>query len=424
MSSTPTKCLPSVEDYISKLEEKRDKQTQDSSAYRKWNRYVKRAQGQGVTAESIKAMLDADYIRIDEFIEQTGQGTMRGRTRFPKNLTTVEQYITELEKFKNRQRPKKSTYYYWGRLVKIAKEDGATVDSIEEAMKKAKEAKFASVKKKLGGGEDSGSAASPSTAAAVASSSKVMISGLPNPENYSFTVKPQTEGSIKQMKKKEVTLPPKKVKKDTARVIDLEAVTPDTCRRRRSVSTQVSVGVSSGGSSTKIGTPPQTSTKKATAAPTSKTQMKQPVPATNTTSHSRSHPQSHSRSSSISSTRQQHQVVASEGQRPNTPTKDMVSASASQNSPRKTSHTVSTPREQRLASPSPLNSPQKRKLSLSSEGESISNQSNQSNQYRCGTPSEDEWSYNMSLEEYTANFEKLKDEYIRSVSFYDPSRRQ
>ena len=229
---------------------------------------------------------------------------------------------------------------------------------------------------------------------------------------------------LKQMKKKEVTPPPKKVKNDTARVIDLEAVAPDTCRRRRSVSTQVSVGVSSGGSSTKTGTPPQTSTKKVTAAPTSKTQMKQPVPATNTISHSRSHPQSHSRSSSISSTRQQHQVVASDGQRPKTPTKDTVSVSASQNSPRKTSHTVSTPLNQRLASPSPLNSPQKRKLSLSSEGESISNQSKQSNQYRCGTPSEDEWSYNMSLEEYTANFEKLKDEYIRSVSFYDPSRRQ
>ena len=396
MSSTPTKCLPSVEDYISKLKEKRDKQTQDSSAYRKWNRYVKRAQGQGVTAESIKAMLDADYIRIDEFIEQTGQGTMRGRTRFPKNLTTVEQYITELEKFKNRQRPRRGAYYHWDHLVKIAKEAGATVDSIEEAMKKANEDKVAREKKRLGG-EDSGSAASPSTTAAAASSSQVMISGLPNPKDYSFKIKTQATGSIKQMKK-EVTLPPKKVKKDTAQVFSWDIVTPDTYGRRQSVPAQVSVGVSSGGSSTKTGAPPQTSTTKATTAPTSKTQLKPPVPVTSTTSHSHSS----SNSSSISSTRQQQKVVESDRQRPKTPTKDTVSASASQTSSRKTvtspittrtSHTISIPSDQRIASPSPFNSPQKRKLSLSSERTSISNRSNQSkqlNEDRCRTPGKDE----------------------------------
>ncbi|PAV16178.1 hypothetical protein PNOK_0779800 [Pyrrhoderma noxium] len=350
MSSTPTKCLPSVEDYISKLKEKRDKQTQDSSAYRKWNRYVKRAQGQGVTAESIKAMLDADYIRIDEFIEQTGQGTMRGRTRFPKNLTTVEQYITELEKFKNRQRPRRGAYYHWDHLVKIAKEDGATVGSIEEAMKKANEDKVAREKKRLGG-EDSGSEASPSTTAAAASSSQVMIS-----------------------------------------------VTPDTYGRSQSVPARVSVGVSSGGSSTKTGAPPQTSTTKATTAPTSKTQPKPSAPVTSTISHSHSS----SNSSSISSTRQQKKVVESDRQRPKTPTKDTVSASTSQTSSRKTitspittrtSHTISIPSDQRIASPSPFNSPQKRKLSLSSERTSISNRSNQSkqlNEDRCGTPGKDE----------------------------------
>ena len=199
--------------------------------------------------------------------------------------------------------------------------------------------------------------------------------------------------------------------------------------------TQVRASGPPGMNSTNTRAPPQTSTTKATAAPANKPQSKPTVPATSTTSHSHPHSQSHSHSSSVSSARHQQQVVTSDRQRPRTPTKSTAPASASRASPGKTvkspttthtSHTVSKHSGQRVAS-SPLNSPKKRKLSVSSEGASTPNRSSQSkqpNQVQAVPPAEDTWDFGMFLEEETQGFDLLKNEFEMSNSHYDPFRRQ
>ena len=470
MSSSSKNTDPpnTVEYFVNKLKEKRDNQIVNSGEYHTWDNCLKRARKPGETAESIKTMLDADHVQIDEHIGQTGQVVRKKRRVFPKNLKTLEEYRRELVRFRDGLTEDKSTYHYWNRLVEKANKKGATFESIKADVKEAKEAKY------IKGKEKKKRAESPTTAAAATSRNVVSV-GLPEVEEHKFSVKRQKATHL-ELVKKNVEVPKKKTKKDAARDDSWHNETPSTYgyEKRKSVKTRAPMNVSSDSSSTSSIASPQTSTMKATAAPVNKPQSKLPVPVTNTTSHSRSHPQSqsHSRSPSISYPRQQHRAVASEGQRPKTPIRTTTSASATtppsvsrsqahtpthththththprtpnpRASPRKTilsPITIETPRRAStspgpelvspswLASLSPLNSPQKRRLSVSSRGASPSNQS-QSNQAKqpdtdAAPPAEDTWDLGMFLEEASEDFYLLKNDFEMSNSFYDPFQNQ
>ena len=98
-----------VEYFVNKLKEKRDNQIANSGEYHTWDNYLKRARKPGETAESIKAMLDADHVQIDEHIEQTEQVVRKKRRVFPKNLSTLEEYRRELVRFRDGLTEDKST---------------------------------------------------------------------------------------------------------------------------------------------------------------------------------------------------------------------------------------------------------------------------------------------------------------------------
>ncbi|PAV16174.1 hypothetical protein PNOK_0779400 [Pyrrhoderma noxium] len=439
MSSISNNSVKSVGEYISRLKAIRD--AESKRIYNFWDNYIKEAQAPGATVESITLMLDINNIQISNFTQKTEHVY---KSHFPKNLETVEEYQYWIEEYRGRQKVNSSSWYRWSELVKIANEKGATVDSIRVAMDKKNRRKGNRKNTEMEGVESSGKAANPSTATVAASSSEVNLSGSPNPGASTHVVKSQT------------TVP----KKD---VDPRQNVAPGAHGGHRLAMTQVPVGVSSGSHSIYTRSPPQTSTTKAIAAPVNKPQSKLPVPVTNTTSHSRSHPQSRSRSSSISSARQQHRAVTSDVQRPKTPVRTTASASATtppsvsrsqsrtpthtrtsnpRASPRKivpSPITFQTPRRAStspgpwLVSPSwpvsrsPLNSPKKRKLSLSSEGASTPNRSSQSkqpSQVQAVPPAEDTWDLGMFLEEETQGFDSLRNEFERSNSFYDPFQKQ
>ena len=462
MSSSSKNTDPpnTVEYFVNKLKEKRDNQIVNSGEYHTWDNYLKRARKPGETAESIKTMLDADHVQIDDHTEQTGQVVRRKRRVFSKNLKTLEEYRRELVRFRDGLTEDKSTYHYWNRLVEKANKRGATFESIQADVKEAKEAKY------IKGKEKKKRAESPTTAAAATSRNVVSV-GLPEVEEHKFSVNRQKATHL-ELVKRNVEIPKKKTKKDAVRDDSWHNETPSTYgyEKRKSVKTRAPMSVSSDSSSTNSIASPQTSTMKATAASADKPQSKLPVSVTNTTSHFRSHPQSqsHSSSSSISYPRQQHRVVASEGQRPKTPVRTTASASATtlpsvsrsqartpthprtpnpRASPRKTTLspiTIRTPHRAStspgpgiispswLAAPSPLNSPQKRRLSVSSRGASPSNQS-QSNQAKqpdtdAAPPAEDTWDLGMFLEEASEDFYLLKNDFEMSNSFYDPFQNQ
>ena len=368
MSSISNNSAKSVSECISRLKAIRDEESQ--RIYNFWDNYVKVAQAPGATVESITLTLAKDDIPIDQLIPQNERVS---KTHFPKNLKTLEEYQHHLEEFKGRQKLNSSTWYRWDGLVKTAYKEGMTFEIIKAAVDGARGKKENRKNNNVKGVE--------SSAAAAAAGSEVKLSGSPTPRASTHVVNPKTKAP----------------KKDA----DLrQKVAPSTHGSRGPETMQVPADVSSGFYSNYTRPPPQTSTTKAIAAPINKPQSKPPVPATSTTSHSHPHSHSHSHSSSVSSARHQQQVVTSDRQRPRTPTKSTALASASQTLPRntvtspiatRTSHTVPAPPDQRLESPSPLNKSQKRKLSLGSEGASISNRSNQSkqlNQGHAGPPGE------------------------------------
>ena len=410
MSSISNNSADSVIECISRLKRIRDEESQ--RIYNFWDNYVKVAQAPGATVESITLTLAKDDIPIDQLIPQNERVS---KTHFPKNLKTLEEYQHHLEEFKGRQKLNSSTWYRWDGLVKTAYKEGMTFEIIKAAVEGARGKKENRKNNNVKGVESS-------AAAAAAGSSEVKLSGSPTPRASTHVVNPKTKAP----------------KKDA----DLrQKVAPSTHGSRGPETMQVPADVSSGFYSNYTRPPPQTSTTKAIAAPINKPQPKPPVPATSTTSHSHlyphSHPQfqSHSHSSSVSSARKQQQVVTSDRQRPRTPTKSTAPASASRDSPRKTvkspttthtSHTVSKHSGQRVTS-SPLNSPQKRKLSVSSGGASMPNQSGQSkqpNQVQAVPPVEDTWDLGMFLEEETQGFDSLRNEFEMHNSFYDPYQRQ
>ena len=176
MSSISTKTPKSVGEYVSKLIEIRDRESQ--KVFRLWDDYIIRAQAPDETVESISAMFDADHIQIDFYMTQKDKVR---QTRFPKGLDTVEKYVYWLYIFREKQTKSSSTWFYWHHILKIANEEGATVGSIEAELYKDRIKRNQRRKGAGGGVESSGTAANPYIAAAAASSIEGKLFGSPNP---------------------------------------------------------------------------------------------------------------------------------------------------------------------------------------------------------------------------------------------------